>query len=175
MVDFLGVVLGAGVALASTIAVKWWEEGRRRRALRAAFRAEIDALLKIAEVRRHEANAEAWLAKWRSGEDYAPQLFGLNDDQMPEDPVYKANVDKIGMLGADAADVVLFYTNLTAVRINLRVFVTGQIKDFTIEKRIGWVEAALAIWRPTKVLGRSLVERLQPTRWPRRFLPLPRR
>jgi len=54
-----------------------------------------------------------------------------------------------GMLGTDAADIVLFYTNLNAVRISLRVFMTGQVKEFTIERKIAWVENALAIWRPT--------------------------
>jgi hypothetical protein len=56
---------------------------------------------------------------------------------------------------------------LNAVRINLRVFVTGQIKEFTIERKIAWVENALAIWRPTEALGRSLVRRLT-GRWGRR-------
>jgi hypothetical protein len=164
MVDFWGVVLGGGVVITSSIAVKWWEEWRKRRALRAAFGAEIEALLKIAEARGHEARAEEWLAKWRSGEDHVPQLFAMDDNKMPEDSVFKANVDKIGMLGADAADTVLFYTNLAAVRVNLRVFVTGQAKDFTVERRIVWIEGALNIWRPTKVLGRSLVERLRTTK-----------
>src|SRR5262249_47182002 len=122
--------------------------------------------LKIAEARRHVANAEEWLRKWRNGEDHVPKLFWLDDNKAPEDAVYTGNVDKIGLLAADAADTVLFYTNLSAVRINLRVIVTGQIKEFTIERRIAWVENALAIWRPTEVLGRSLVERLQAERQP---------
>jgi hypothetical protein len=68
--------------------------------------------------------------------------------------------DKIGMLGADAADVVRFYTNMVACRVNLRVFVTGKIKGFSIERRIEWVENLASIWQPTKALGESLVMRL---------------
>jgi hypothetical protein len=59
-------------------------------------------------------------------------------------------------------------TKLAAVRVNLRVFVTGQIKEFSIERKIAWVENALAIWRPTEILGRSLVSRLLPHHKPTR-------
>jgi hypothetical protein len=160
MVDFWGVVLGGAVALGGSLGVKWWDEWRQRQALRAAFGAEINALLKIVESRRHEAFAQEWLAKWRNGEDSVPKMFALDDNKMYSDPVYENNVGKIGMLGADAADTVQFYMNMTACRINLRVFVTGEIKNFTIEKRIEWVNSLLAIWLPTKALGQSLVKRL---------------
>jgi hypothetical protein len=103
MVDFWGVALGGGIAIVGSIAVKWWEEYRHRRALRAAFGAEINGILEIANARGHLRNAEEWLARWRRGEDHVPQLFTLDDDKMPEDPVYDKNVDKIGMLGTDAA------------------------------------------------------------------------
>jgi hypothetical protein len=163
MVDFWGVALGGGIAIVSSIAssitVKWWEEYRHRNALRAAFRAEIKALLEIAEAREHVRKAEEWLERWCRGEDHVPQLFTLDDDKMPDDPVYNRNVDKIGMLGADAANIVLFYTKLNAVRVNLRVFVTGQVKEFTIERKIAWVKNALALWRQTEALGRSLVQK----------------
>jgi hypothetical protein len=172
MVDFWGVALGGGIAIVGSIAVKWWEEYRHRRALRAAFCAEINGILEIAKARGHLRNAEEWLARWRRGEDHVPQLFTLDDDKMPEDPVYDKNVDKIGMLGTDAADIVLFYTNLNAVRISLRVFMTGQVKEFTIERKIAWVENALAIWRPSEALGRSLVRRLMGTPPPARSLVL---
>src|SRR5262249_28191285 len=165
MADLLSVVVGGVVGVAGSVATsltaKWWDERRQREELCAAFAAEIEALLKIVETRRHVANFEGWLRRWRNGEDDVPQMFWLNDGKAPEDLVYTKNVDKIGLLGADAADIVLFYTNLGAVRINLRVFVTGQARDFTIERRIAWVENALAIWRPTEALARSLVERLR--------------
>jgi hypothetical protein len=163
MADLLGVALGGAIAIVSSIAVKWWEDYRHRQALRASFGAEINGILQITEARGHVRNAEEWLARWRRGEDYVPQLFTLADGaKMPEDPVYSKNVDKIGMLGAEAADIVLFYTRLNAVRVNLRVFVTGQIKEFTIERRIAWIENALEIWRPNEALARSLVQRLLP-------------
>jgi hypothetical protein len=166
MADFWGVAqvaLGGGIAIVSSIAVKWWEEYRHQKALRAALGAEINGILEITETRRHVANFEEWLARWRRGEDGTPQLFTLDGEKMPEDRVYNNNADKIGLLGADAADIVLFYTRLNAIRINLRVFVTGQAKEFTNERRIAWVESALAMWRPTEALGRSLVQRLLPT------------
>jgi hypothetical protein len=113
--------------------------------LRAAFGAEINGILEIADARRHVANFEEWLARWCCGEDDVPQPFTLDGDKMPEDRVYNNNADNIGMLGADAADVVLFYTRLTAVRISLRVFVTGQAKEFSNERRIAWVENTLTM------------------------------
>jgi hypothetical protein len=164
MVDFWGVVLGGAVTLIGSIGVKWWDEWRQRRALRAAFGAEIEALINIVEIRKHEARAQEWLAKWRKGEDYVPKMYGFDGAKMYEDPVYRSNLDKIGMLGAEAADAVQFYTNMIACRVNLRVFVTGEVKDFSIGKRIEWVESLLAVWQPTKALGLSLVKRLS-SRW----------
>jgi len=161
MGDLLSVLVGGAIGVAGSVATaitaKWWDEQRQRKALRAAFGAEIGALLKITEARRHVANAQEWLRRWPNGEDHVPKFFWL---KTPQDPVYSNNVDKIGLLGTDAADIVLFYTNVDAIRVNLSVLVTGQIKNFTIERRIAWVENALAIWQPTEALGRSLVERL---------------
>jgi hypothetical protein len=51
---------------------------------------------------------EELLAKWRNGEDYVPKMYAFEDDKMPEDPVYRGNVDKIGLLGTDAADTSSF-------------------------------------------------------------------
>jgi len=133
-----------------------WDEWRQRKGLRAAFGAEIGALLKIAETRRHEENAEAMLAAWRRGQDFLPVVFGTPDD----DPVFSRNVDKIGLLGSDAAEVVLFYTQLKAVRVNLRFMERGHLKDFSPDRRIAWVESALTIWRETKPIGQQLVRRL---------------
>jgi len=161
MADLLSVVVGGIIGVTGSLTAKWWDERRQREALRAAFAAEIEALLQIAETRGHLADAEDWLRRWRDGEDHVPQLFWPNDDTAREDPVYTKNVDKIGLLGPDAGDIVLFYTNLGAVRVNLRAFVTGQAKEFTTGQRIAWVENGLSIWQSTETLGRSLVERLR--------------
>jgi hypothetical protein len=159
MADFWSVVLGGAIAIFSTVAVKRWDEYRQSTALRAAFAAEIDALLKIAITRKHVSRAEGWIEKWRQGEDHLPSLFA--PDQLRQDPVYAKNVDKIGLLGPEAGDVVIFYTNLEAVRINVLRIVRDRLKDMTTEQRIAWVQDALDIWRPNEELGRSLVERLR--------------
>lgn len=159
MADLWGVLLGGAIAIVSTIVVKRWEEDRQSTALRAAFAAEISGLLRIVEARKHVAFAEHWVEKWGRGEDYQPQMFGL--DKIREDPVFSKNVDKIGLLGSDAADTVLFYTTLEAVRVNFLQVVEGKLNNLTIEQRIGVVQGALNLWRPNQELGRSLIERLQ--------------
>jgi hypothetical protein len=109
MADLWGVALGGVIGFVSALGAKQWEEYRLRRALRAASGAEINGILEIAEARGHVRNAEEWLERWRHGEDHAPQMFGPDDRKMPEDQVYNRNADKIGMLGADAADVAVLH------------------------------------------------------------------
>jgi hypothetical protein len=156
----IGVLLGGALTLAGTFAVKLWDEWREARGLRGAFRAEISALLAIVETRKHEESAKAVLALWKSGTDYPLEFFGA--EQAQRDPVFEANVGKIGSIGAPLAeDVTRFYMQLLAVRITVRAFEKGgYAQALPIETRIWLVEEALRLWQPTKELGASLVARL---------------
>ena len=156
----LAAVVGGAIAFGGAFAAKSWEHRQQRLALRAAFGAEIDALLKISEIRKHQSNAENLVAAWKAGEDVLPMMFG----SLPEsDPVYAKNIDKIGLLGNDAAEVVLFYTKLNAVRVHLRLILDGGLKAMTLQQRIDWVEQGLEIWREAKPRAEELAAKLTRT------------
>jgi hypothetical protein len=154
----LAAIVGGIFAFGGAFAAKSWEHRQQRLALRAAFGAEIDALLKISEIRKHQTNAESLLAVWRRGEDFLPMMFGSPPES---DPVYANNVDKIGLLGNDAAEVVLFYTKLNAVRVHLKFICDGGLKTMTLPQRIDWVEQGLEIWREAKPRAEELVTRFR--------------
>jgi len=84
-------------------------------------------------------------------------MFGVPEDN---DPVYNKNADKIGVLGSDASDVVLFYKLLKAIRVHLRATQDGRVKDMPIEQRINFVEQGLSLWQQMLPLAENLVERL---------------
>jgi hypothetical protein len=153
----LAAIVGGVFTFGGAFAAKFWEHRQQRLALRAAFGAEIDALLKISEIRKHQSNAENLVAAWKGGEDFLPMMFGSPPES---DPVYANNVDKIGLLGNDAAEVVLFYTKLNAVRVHLKLICDGDLKAMTLQQRIDWVEQGLEIWREAKPRAEELVARL---------------
>jgi hypothetical protein len=155
--SLVGTIVGAVLALGGGFGANWLEHRRQRRALRAAFGAEIDAILKISEIRKHEILAEILLNAWKRGQDNVPLMFGSPPQS---DPVFANNVDKIGLLGSDASEVVLFYTKLAAVRVHLKVMCEGGLTPMTLPQRIEFVEQALTIWRDTRPKAEELVARL---------------
>jgi hypothetical protein len=163
MVDLATVLLGGGVI--ATVGTKVWEEWRQREALRFAFGAEIEGLLKIAAVRQHEQLLGAYLEPWRKGEDVYPVMWGLPEP--PEDPIFTKNADKIGLLGRDTSDVVLFYTLLKAVRVDVWCLMDGKWKAVPPANRAVLLERTGAIWSLIKPLGQALVGRLR-QRWSHR-------
>ena len=156
--SLLAAIIGGLLALAGTFAAKYWERRQECRALKAAFGAEIEAILTIAEIRKHLALAQMLVAAWKNGQDVLPKMYG----KPPEvDLVYAKNVDKIGMLGKDAADVVLFYTKLAAVRTHLRAICEGHLSELEVPDRINFVQQAIDLWSDTKPEAEILVARLK--------------
>jgi hypothetical protein len=149
--------VGGFFAVGIAFAAKFLEHKQQRLALRAAFGAEIGALLEIIEIRKHEAFAATLLDAWKRGENVDPPMFGSPPQS---DPVFANNVDKIGLLGNDASEVVLFYTKLAAVRVHLKVMCEGGLKSMTLPQRIEFVEQAFRIWREAKPRAEELVARL---------------
>jgi hypothetical protein len=46
-----------------------WQTHQQKKALRAAFAAEIDGLLKIGRLGRHDNSMREWIKKWQAGEN----------------------------------------------------------------------------------------------------------
>jgi hypothetical protein len=160
MADLWSVALGGVIGVAGTVATAFINQYGRRSALRAAFRAEISALLSITEARKHEEFAEAIIARWRTGEDVNPTYFGV-ENGIPRDPVFDANVGKIGEVGTTfAARIGEFYMGMSAVRITMKAVSDGKMKEYPPSIRADLLQGDLAIWRRTKSIGESLVREL---------------
>ena len=129
--------------MAGTFGAKVWERRQEARAVRGAFAAEITGLLEIARVRKHDDTMRNWIERWEKGEDYKPTFHGAPRER---DPVFNKNVDKIGLLGDDAADVIKLYTQLEALRVQFRAIEDGRLDNFDFRRRIEYVKKALAIY-----------------------------
>lgn len=160
MSDLLAVVTGGALALAGSFGAQAWQGRRERKALRAAFRAEISTILHMAEIRKHDQLFRTMVELWETkGIEQPVVVFGGED--LPSDPVFDKNVEKIGTLGADVAgDIGAFYAMMTGVRIDLRALMRGQMGNLTPAQRIDVIKKDLALYDEALALGRRLVERL---------------
>ena len=157
----IGVVIGIILGFGASIGVKLWEEWRFRLGLRAAFRAEIASILDITERRQYEKHFQTFVDRWKKGQDLNkwPTIIGAQETQHP--PVMGAHVSHLGQLGPDvAADIVRFYSMVTAVQTDITAGARNQLHHMNIIERIDLVEQDLALWRDAKVLGDDLISRL---------------
>lgn len=152
-----GVIIGAVI---TSFAGDWSRRRHERKSLRAAFRAEISTLLKISEARGHEARFQRIIDNFdRTGQELPIFLWGFN--AVGSDPVFKANIEKIGTLGADVAeDIGDFYTLLNAVRVDLVATASGQLVPLQPAQRIEVYRNALRLWRDAKAVGERLCKTL---------------
>src|SRR5579859_3724104 len=100
MNNLIGVFLGGMLALVGGSIIKWLEYSMERRSLRAAIKAEITGLLDLISRRGHGDTFRKAIACWREDEDFELHIFTLEEDFIP---VYRANIGKVGLLGADVA------------------------------------------------------------------------
>lgn len=148
-----GAVVGAAIG---SFGSQWVQHTRDRKALRAAFRAEISSLLKIADARGLESLFQDVVDHFdKTGQEKAVTLWGFN--AVHADPIFSANVGKIGLLGADVAeDIGDFYTLMNAVRVDLVSVATGQLARLQPRERIDVYRRSLKLWRDAKAVGTRL-------------------
>jgi hypothetical protein len=146
-------VTGGVVSYAGGYFARRSEERKQRLALRAAFAAEIGAMLAIADVRQHESRLREWINRWENGEDHKAVFFGAPREL---DPIFSKNVDKIGMLGADAADFVRWYTLLRALRVHFIAIEDGGLDKLPLPRRVAFVQQALDLGPELRRLGEKL-------------------
>jgi hypothetical protein len=158
-VTLLATLLGGALSLTGAFAAQSIAHFREGRALRTAFGAEINGILQISQALRHEEVLSELISRWRAGEDVDAAHFG---GDLPEDPIYGSNTGRIGLLGREAADTVLFYTRLGAVRVYLKAIADGQLATMDLPRRAEFMQRGLQLWRETKPLGEQLVLRLLP-------------
>ena len=84
-------------------------------------------------------------------------IFVWGYDEMPKDPVFDANVGKIGMLGADvSADVAEFYSLYQAVKVDILAFKKGAFAQYAPPVKVDIFKRSLAIWDDAKRVGERL-------------------
>jgi hypothetical protein len=134
------------------------EYSMERRSLRAAIKAEICGLLDLITRRGHGETFRKAIACWRADEDFDLHIFTLEEDFTP---VYRANIGKVGMLGADVAgDVVKFYDTIISVRAELRAHINGLTRRMSPEARADQLEMVLDLWGEAMELGADLTKRM---------------
>ena len=161
MSTLFAVVVGGVIAFASAVGVKLWDDWRFRKNLRAAFRAGIETVLELAELRKYEGHFREHLEAWKRGDhlDRWPTIIGYKD--APKHPIVEANVGNIGRLGNDvAADVVRFYVLLQGIETDITAAARGELDRFTQQERINLIEQDLTLWDQVRQLGDSLLEKL---------------
>ena len=80
-------------------------------------------------------------------------------EEVREDPILGTLGDKVGLLGAEAGDVVAFTNMVTGIDLDLRRIAKGQLDKLTPEERIKVFEGDLALWNRAETLGVDLVSR----------------
>lgn len=160
MADLEGVLLGGVLALAGSMGTKLWDEWRLRKTLRAAFRAEVKTIIHGAEVRGHEELFRGYVDHWeKTKTEMSVLLWGF--DNPVEDPVFDANVGKIGNLGPDVAeDIGLFYGHVRSIRVDLIALKKGELAGLPAERRVDVFRKALGRWDEAKEVARRLLARL---------------
>ena len=149
------VVVGGLIAPVGNIIVGAWEGRKSRKNLSVALSAEIATILAVSERRRYEEFFEGFLEEWKADRnlDISPGIHGIDEGG---DPVFDGSVGQIGLLGHTvAADVGRFYSTIKGIRQDIKADIPN------VAHRIKLVEEDLKLWREMKVLGATLVSRLQ--------------
>ncbi len=96
-----------------------------------------------------------YVEKLRSGEN-TPLPLVIRDIKFEE--VYKANVDKIGLLGGDIPErLASFYTYLFNLRGDLRAVEVGEYENRGLDATAFLVEQNLELWRKLESHAEQLV------------------
>jgi len=158
MNNIISVFLGGFLAIAGGSVIKWMEFSFERRSLRAAIKAEIASIVDIIASRSNRDLFHQAVQSWRDGQDFDLFIFTIDEDFTP---VYRANVGKVGLLGADVAgDVVRFYDILVGARAELRAHINGQTHRMSHQLRADRLESVLSEVESALELGKSVVGRM---------------
>ena len=155
-----GAIVGGFFALAGGILAHWYEERRKRISLRAAFRAEIQNILRIVTIRDYKGLFQRAIREWEADRECKPIIIG--GDVSREEPVFSENIDKIGLLGRDAASgIVEFYGVVEGIKTDIRGLCLGQLDSWTNADKARLFKEDLNLWENAKKTGGGLVATLE--------------
>jgi hypothetical protein len=140
----IGTIVGGVLAILGGILAKSFDEWRQRQSLRAAFRAEVSAIVEMFEVRGHDKLFKDLLEHWKRASTAKPIMLGSLSK--PIDPVFSKNSDKIGLLGRSVAgDLVRFYAVVDAIREDINSSANGEMDGLSQDAKIRMTEDDLRL------------------------------
>lgn len=156
MEALFGAIVGGVFTIVGGMAVKFFEESRARRSLRAAFRAEIVSIVEMIDARGHRKLFEDLLDHWKRTDTGESVLIGPLAKLI--DPVFSKSSDKIGLLGRDVAgNIVQFYAIVDGLREDTNILGGTMDPRLSRSARIQMIEADLQLLSETRELARRLL------------------
>jgi hypothetical protein len=166
----IGVIVGAALGFGASIGKQLFDDNRKQRALKAAFRAEIIGLFAAIDARQHEANTRGLIEIYRTGQ--APPVDPtFTAEGFILDPVFRANVGDLGILGPEFAErVTTFYNVLNSMRADFQWVNQANFKVLPAAWKATFLQGELDRWLAARVDALALCNALA-----RSALPLHRR
>ncbi len=161
----LGTIVGAILAISGGFAEKAYARRKQLQSLRAALRAEIQAILAIVERRDYIRGLSAFVDAIRAG---APNFFEVRIGRR-YDIVFRSNCDKLGLLSSEtAARTVRFYFQVSSVVEDLDLLrdageSPGLQARYRLNERdrsLAFHEEILRLSIETIALGNNLIQEL---------------
>lgn len=160
MVDIWGVIVGGALAMSGSFLAKWQNERRQRKVLRAAIRAEIRTILRAAQARDFEVMFRDYVQQWDNA-NVEKRIVVWGFDSPQADPIFNANAEKIGTLGADVVEEVgMFYGLVQSIRVDLTAYQKDEMAPLAAQHRVEVVRRSLAMWDEAKAIADRLTPRL---------------
>jgi hypothetical protein len=147
----LGVIVGT---ILSGVGLENYKRHKDRQGTASAIAGEIFGILQMSDRRQYVALFTAFLAELDAGRDVAiPPIIHADQDL---DPVVKAYMQHVGLLGGDLPErVVTFYQQVAGVRIDMVRLSNGTFgTDMAPKAHI--IREDLALWNETVALGNAI-------------------
>lgn len=110
-------ILSAGISFLIQYFFKRYDSETHAKTIKRAIISEVAATLKLIEKRKYHEYLQESIRELETGESL--QVLISIEQQQNLFPVYKSNIDKIGMLKADlASNIVMFYALLESVLVD---------------------------------------------------------
>jgi hypothetical protein len=142
--------------------------------LAQAVSAEIGAYLRLIGSKKHDHYISGLIEANKAGTEIIPKTWASGFERSYEPlPILKANIHRIGILGALAQDVATFYSRVQAVRTSMAAAESGDYDTAKAKDLAFILESDLELWKNADSLGRWLVSALlelasDPTKDPKR-------
>ena len=158
----IGTIIGGMVTYLAQRGQHASDRNERRQVFAGAVAAEIGAYIELVRQRNHAASAHALLQSLRSGKNVELSTFKASGLSVKEFfPIFFAQPEMVGTLGAAAPDLARFFTKLSGVIATMKSFEFRTFHGLPIEERIRMVEQEVELWEDTLKLGDSLTARLR--------------